>query len=77
MCMSCGCKRPDERHGDERNIVRQDLQDAATAAEITTAQVVRNIQESFEAGRGTADDRQTAGAGSQGGAGAGVTGAPD
>ncbi len=50
MCMSCGCKQPDERHGDDRNIVRQDLEDAAKASDITAREVVKNIQDAFETG---------------------------
>ena len=48
MCMSCGCKQPEERHGDDRNIVLQDIQDAADASEISAEEVVRNIQEAFD-----------------------------
>jgi hypothetical protein len=48
--MSCGCKQPDERHGDDRNIVRQDLEDAAEAAQISAQEVVKNIQSGFETG---------------------------
>lgn len=47
MCLSCGCKQPDDAHGDERNITMQGLQDAAKAAEITPAEVVRNIEVGF------------------------------
>jgi hypothetical protein len=50
--MSCGCKKPDERHGDDRNIIRQDLEDAASAANISADQVVKNILESFQATSG-------------------------
>lgn len=50
MCLSCGCKQPDERHGDDRNIVWKDLEDAAQAANISTQEVVRNIQSGFETG---------------------------
>lgn len=53
MCMSCGCKQPDERHGDDRNIIRQDLEDAAGAAKISADQVVKNIQESFQGTSGS------------------------
>jgi len=60
MCMSCGCKQPDERHGDDRNITRQDLEDAASAANIATDQVVKKIQESFQE---TSGSRRTTTAG--------------
>src|SRR5687767_6397472 len=48
MCMSCGCKQPNEDHGDERNITLQDLEDAGQAGEVGTQEVVRNIQEGFQ-----------------------------
>jgi hypothetical protein len=50
MCLSCGCKQPDERHGDDRNIVMDDLKLAAEAAGVSAKDVVRNIQEGFEVG---------------------------
>lgn len=62
MCMSCGCNKPNERHGDNRNIVLQDLQDAATVSEISTAEVVKNIQKTFESNVGSKNgERETAG----------------
>jgi hypothetical protein len=39
---------PEERHDDDRNIVLQDIQDAADASEISAQEVVQNIQEAFE-----------------------------
>jgi hypothetical protein len=50
MCLSCGCNEPDDDHGDKRNITMQSLEDAAKAGEVdSTAEVVRNIQEGFDA----------------------------
>lgn len=43
MCMSCGCGKPDDQMGDERNITRDDLQAAAEAAGISMQDVVNNI----------------------------------
>ena len=43
MCMPSGCGKPDDTMGDERNITRQDLQDAADAAGISMQEAVRNI----------------------------------
>ena len=43
MCVSCGCGEPNERHGDDRHITRDDLQQAATAAEISLDEVIQNI----------------------------------
>jgi hypothetical protein len=48
MCMSCGCKQPNENHGDQRNITMQDLQAAGQAADAGPEQIVRNIQQGFE-----------------------------
>ena len=43
MCVSCGCGEPNERHGDDRHITQDDLDQAAAAADISTADVVQNI----------------------------------
>lgn len=61
MCLSCGCKQPDERHGDDRNIVMDDLKQAAEAAGMSPKEVVQNIQEGFEVG-----GREAAGTNAQG-----------
>ena len=43
MCVSCGCGEPNERHGDDRHITQDDLDQAAEAAKITPEEVARNI----------------------------------
>ena len=43
MCVSCGCGEPNERHGDDRHITQDDLDQAAAAAEISREQVIQNI----------------------------------
>ncbi len=43
MCLSCGCGKPDDDHGDSRNITMSDLDRAAEAAGTTRDQVVQNI----------------------------------
>jgi hypothetical protein len=43
MCLSCGCGEPNERHGDDRHITQDDIDAAAAAAEISSAEVVQNI----------------------------------
>ncbi len=43
MCLSCGCGRPDDPHGDCRHITALDLQGAADAAGITPEQAAANI----------------------------------
>ena len=43
MCVSCGCLRPDDTHGDERAIVLADLQAAADQCGCSVADVAANI----------------------------------
>lgn len=43
MCVSCGCGKPDDDHGDSRNITVSDLDRAAQAAGTTRDKVVQNI----------------------------------
>ncbi len=43
MCMSCGCMQPDDNHGDERNLTRDDLDRAAQVAGISRDQAAQNI----------------------------------
>ena len=43
MCVSCGCGKPDDDHGDSRNITLEDLDRAAEAAGTTRAKVLQNI----------------------------------
>lgn len=47
MCMSCGCKQPNENHGDDRNITMKDLEAAAKAAGTDVQGVLHNFGESF------------------------------
>jgi hypothetical protein len=44
MCLSCGCGEPNEQHGDERHIIQADIEAAAKASDISTAEVITNIQ---------------------------------
>ena len=46
MCVSCGCGKPDDDHGDSRNITMGDLDRAADAAGTTRDKVVQNIMSS-------------------------------
>lgn len=48
MCLSCACGKPNEKHGDDRNITLQDIQAAGQAAEASAEKVVTNIQEGFD-----------------------------
>jgi hypothetical protein len=43
MCLSCGCGKPNDTHGDSRNITLDDLDMAAQAAGLTREQVSQNI----------------------------------
>lgn len=43
MCMSCGCGRPNDDHGDSRNITLNDLDQAAEAAGTTRDKVLQNM----------------------------------
>jgi hypothetical protein len=45
MCLDCGCGEPNERHGDERHIVMDDVRAAAEASEISVEEAARNISE--------------------------------
>ena len=42
MCVSCGCGRYEDSHGDERNITVSSLQRAANASDMTIEQVLQN-----------------------------------
>lgn len=42
MCVSCGCGRYEESHGDERNITVAALQNAADASKLTLREVLQN-----------------------------------
>ena len=48
MCASCGCGKPDEQHGDMANITQSQIQDAASAADITPQQAADNIANSVK-----------------------------
>lgn len=43
MCMSCGCGSPNDKHGDNRNITLDELDQAAQAAGIGVGQAVQNM----------------------------------
>lgn len=52
MCISCGCGKANDDHGDSRNITLQDLDQAARAAGTTREQVMQNIVQSTQASSG-------------------------
>jgi hypothetical protein len=43
MCLDCGCGEPNERHGDDRHIVMDDVKAAAKASEISLEETTHNI----------------------------------
>ena len=49
MCVSCGCNKPNDKHGDDRHITMEQLEKAASAAGKSTADVAKNIQKSVQA----------------------------
>src|SRR2546423_15605300 len=50
MCISCGCGKPDDDHGDARNITMKDLDQAAQAAGTTRDSVLQNIMQGSQPG---------------------------
>lgn len=44
MCLSCACGKPNDDHGDKRNITMNTLQQAAEAADITVDEVCENLE---------------------------------
>jgi hypothetical protein len=51
MCLDCGCGEPNERHGDERHIIMDDVRAAAEASEISVEEAARNISEGLQQAR--------------------------
>lgn len=51
MCASCGCNKPEDKHGDERHITMSQIKAAADAAGVPVDKVVANIE---QASKGTA-----------------------
>lgn len=43
MCANCGCKAPEDKHGDERNILWSDIEAAARANDQTPQQALENM----------------------------------
>ena len=44
MCVSCGCGKADDDHGDKRNLTMKHIEDAAKAAKAEAKDVVENIR---------------------------------
>jgi hypothetical protein len=45
MCASCGCGKPEDKHGDERNITWSEVTAAAAANQQSPQQAIQNMQE--------------------------------
>lgn len=52
MCISCGCGKLNDEHGDSRNITLQDLDQAAQAAGTTRDRVIQNITQGAQSPSG-------------------------
>lgn len=44
MCANCGCGKPEDRMGDDRNILWSEIVASAEANDITPAEAARDIQ---------------------------------
>ena len=60
MCLSCGCGKPDDDHGDSRNITMDDVKRAAEAAGTTPDKVAQNIMSGSGNQQGSAENSSTA-----------------
>lgn len=54
MCLDCGCGEPNERHGDLRHIVMDDVRAAAEASEISVDEAARNIADGMRQAQSSA-----------------------
>jgi hypothetical protein len=45
MCMTCGCGKPNDKHGDQANITYDELQAAAEAADIDAETAADNLHD--------------------------------
>jgi hypothetical protein len=61
MCLNCGCGLIDERHGNDANIVADDVRRAAATNRQNVGQTVRNIEDALR--RVGRDEPATAGVG--------------
>ncbi|GHO55634.1 hypothetical protein [Ktedonobacter robiniae] len=48
MCVSCGCGKVNDNHGDSRNITQSDIVTAAQAAGITPEQAAQNLMDTCQ-----------------------------
>ncbi|HEX6237536.1 MAG TPA: hypothetical protein VFZ68_10110 [Acidimicrobiales bacterium] len=45
MCANCGCGIPEDRHGDDRNILWSEIEAAADANEMSPGQAIENMSQ--------------------------------
>ncbi len=62
MCVSCGCQKYNDDHGDRRHITIDTLNSTASAAKIPVSQVFQNIAEAARGAAGQGQERAMAGA---------------
>jgi hypothetical protein len=48
MCANCGCGIPEDRHGDERNILWSEIVASADANDLSATDAVQNIAQMAE-----------------------------
>ena len=48
MCLSCGCMLPDDRHGDDRYVVMQDIVDAVEADGAAVERTWQNMADTIQ-----------------------------
>jgi hypothetical protein len=48
MCASCGCRKVNDDHNDDRHLILRDLEQAAKAADIDVEQVIENLRDAVD-----------------------------
>lgn len=51
MCLTCGCMLPYERHGDDRNLIVDDIQDSTKTEQakgLTPNDAIKNLKGTWE-----------------------------
>lgn len=48
MCYNCGCGKPDDDHGNPKNITNKTFDEAAKASEMKTADAKNNTKDLLE-----------------------------
>ncbi len=45
MCLDCGCGKPNDKHGDDRHIIMDQIEAAAKASEISIDEAMKNMND--------------------------------